>query len=87
MDFDLHIDENETPKDMLNGMCIHFEVSGFSGEWKQRRIDRCRTGRSGNGRYNMEVLQEDRIMYRAGNVQNPYGRWFTSEDIMLCKLI
>ena len=27
MDFDLHIDENETPKDMLNGMCIHFEVS------------------------------------------------------------
>ena len=28
----------------------------------------------------MEVLQEDRIMYRAGNVQNPYGRWFTSED-------
>ena len=39
------------------------------------------------GRYNMEVLQEDRIMYRAGNVQNPYGRWFTSEDIMLCKLI
>ena len=40
-----------------------------------------------NGRYNMEVLQEDRIMYRAGNVQNPYGRWYTSEDIMLCKLI
>ena len=37
MDFDLHIDENETPKDMLNGMCIHFEVSGFSGEWKQDR--------------------------------------------------
>lgn len=28
------------------------------------------------GRYNMEVLQEDRIMYRAGNAQNPYGRWF-----------
>ena len=22
-----HIDENEIPKDMLNGMCIHFEVS------------------------------------------------------------
>ena len=63
------------------------KIFGFSGEWKQRRIDRCRTGRSGNGRYNMEVLQEDRIMYRAGNVQNPYGRWFTSEDIMLCKLI
>jgi len=50
MDFDLHIDENETPKDMLNGMCIHFEVSGFSGEWKQRRIDKCRAGRSGKGR-------------------------------------
>ena len=31
------------------------------------------------GRYNMEVLQEDRIMYRAGNAQNPYGKWFTSE--------
>lgn len=31
------------------------------------------------GRYNMEVLQEDKIMYRAGNVENPYGRWFTSE--------
>lgn len=31
------------------------------------------------GRYNMEVLQEDRIMYRAGNAQNPYGRWFTGE--------
>ena len=31
------------------------------------------------GRYNMEVLQEDRIMYRAGNAQNPYGRWYTSE--------
>lgn len=31
------------------------------------------------GRYNMEVLQEDRIMYWAGNAQNPYGRWFTSE--------
>ena len=31
------------------------------------------------GRYNMEVLQEDRIMYRAGNAENPYGRWFTSE--------
>lgn len=27
MDFDLHIDENEIPKDMLNGMCIHFEAS------------------------------------------------------------
>ena len=53
MDFDLHIDENETPKDMLNGMCIHFEVSGFSGEWKQRRIDKCRAGRSGKGRWNM----------------------------------
>lgn len=31
------------------------------------------------GRYNIEVLQEDRIMYRAGNAKNPYGRWFTSE--------
>lgn len=31
------------------------------------------------GRYNVEVLQEDRIMYRAGNAENPYGRWFTSE--------
>ncbi|WP_139241839.1 hypothetical protein [Anaerosporobacter mobilis] len=31
------------------------------------------------GRYNMEVLQEGIIMYRAGNSQNPYGRWFTSE--------
>ena len=31
------------------------------------------------GRYNMEVLQEDKIMYRAGNAENPYGRWFTGE--------
>ena len=31
------------------------------------------------GRYNVEVLTEDRIMYRAGNSTNPYGRWFTSE--------
>ena len=31
------------------------------------------------GRYNIEVLQEDRVMYRAGNTENPYGRWFTSE--------
>ncbi len=31
------------------------------------------------GRYNVEVLQEDKIMYRAGNANNPYGRWFTSE--------
>ena len=31
------------------------------------------------GRYNVEVLQEDRIMYRAGNAENPYGRWFRSE--------
>lgn len=28
------------------------------------------------GRYNMEVLEEDRIMYRAGSADNPYGRWF-----------
>ena len=27
----------------------------------------------------MEVLQEDRTMYRAGNAQNCMGRWFTSE--------
>ncbi|WP_455717784.1 hypothetical protein, partial [Anaerosporobacter sp.] len=33
------------------------------------------------GRYNAEVLQEDIIMYRAGNSQNPYGRWFTSEPL------
>ena len=26
------------------------KIFGFSGEWKQRRIDRCRTGRSGKGR-------------------------------------
>ena len=26
------------------------KVSGFSGEWKQRRIDKCRAGRSGKGR-------------------------------------
>ena len=31
------------------------------------------------GRYNMEILQEDRIMYRAGDSQEEYGRWFTSE--------
>ena len=31
------------------------------------------------GRYNVEVLSEDRIMYRGGNSTNPYGRWFTSE--------
>ncbi len=31
------------------------------------------------GRYNMEILQEDRIMYRAGDSQKEYGRWFTSE--------
>ncbi len=31
------------------------------------------------GRYNMEILQEDRIMYRAGDSQKAYGRWFTSE--------
>ena len=26
------------------------KIFGFSGEWKQRRIDRCRAGRSGKGR-------------------------------------
>ncbi len=31
------------------------------------------------GRYNMEILQEDRIMYRAGDSNEAYGRWFTSE--------
>ena len=31
------------------------------------------------GRYNAIVLQEDTIMYRAGNSKNPYGRWFTSK--------
>lgn len=25
------------------------------------------------------IFQEDRIMFRAGNSQNPYGRWFTDE--------
>lgn len=30
-------------------------------------------------RYNVEVLSEDRIMYRGGNSTNPYGRWFSSE--------
>ena len=30
------------------------------------------------GRYNVEVLQEDRILFRAGNGSNPYGRWFAS---------
>lgn len=29
----------------------------------------------------MEILQEDRIMYRAGNSKNLYGRWFTSEPL------
>lgn len=31
------------------------------------------------GRYNMEILPEDRIYYRAGNSQNPLGQWFTTQ--------
>lgn len=31
------------------------------------------------GRYNMEVLAEDRVYYRAGNSDNPLGQWFTTE--------
>ena len=31
------------------------------------------------GRYNVEVLTEDRIYYRGGNSQNPLGQWFTTE--------
>ena len=29
---------------------MHKKIFGFSGEWKQRRIDKCRAGRSGKGR-------------------------------------
>ena len=31
------------------------------------------------GRYNTSVLQEDTILYRAGNSHNPMGQWFTVE--------
>lgn len=31
------------------------------------------------GRYNKTVLSEDTIFYRAGNVDNPLGQWFTRE--------
>ena len=31
------------------------------------------------GRYNKEVLKEDRIYYRGGNSNNPLGQWFTRE--------
>lgn len=30
------------------------------------------------GRYNVEVLAEDRIYYRGGNSQNLLGQWFTT---------
>ena len=39
-----------------------------------------RGSRKGNGgRYNVEILSEDRIMDHAGNSTNLYGRWFVSE--------
>ena len=54
------------------------KIFGFSGEWKQRRIDKCRTGRGGNTEYNMEYYRKIRIMYPGEVVfKNPYGRWFT----------
>ena len=31
------------------------------------------------GRYNAEVLVEDRIYYRGGNSDNALGQWFTTE--------
>lgn len=31
------------------------------------------------GRYNVEVLTEDRIYYRGGNSDNALGQWFTAE--------
>ena len=31
------------------------------------------------GRYNAEVLTEDKIYYRGGNSDNPLGQWFTAE--------
>ena len=31
------------------------------------------------GKYNIEVLTEDRIYYRAGQDGKPLGQWFTSE--------
>ena len=31
------------------------------------------------GRYNVEVLTEDRIYYRGGNSKSPLGQWFTTE--------
>ena len=37
-------------KNILNIIVPFKKVSGFSGEWKQRRIDKCRAGRSGKGR-------------------------------------
>ncbi|MBC1406130.1 hypothetical protein HB769_14975, partial [Listeria welshimeri] len=29
------------------------------------------------GRYNVEVLSEPRMLYRAGDAKNPFGQWFT----------
>ncbi|MDE7435893.1 MAG: hypothetical protein K2N01_08800, partial [Lachnospiraceae bacterium] len=31
------------------------------------------------GRYNVEILTEDRIYYRGGNSDNALGQWFTTE--------
>ena len=31
------------------------------------------------GRYNMEVLKENRVYYRGGSADNPMGQWFTTE--------
>ncbi len=31
------------------------------------------------GKYNMEVLKEDRVYYRAGDANKPLGQWFTSQ--------
>lgn len=31
------------------------------------------------GRYNRNILEKDRIFFRAGDSNNPYGRWFSSE--------
>ena len=31
------------------------------------------------GRYNVEILAEDKIYYRGGNSDNALGQWFTTE--------
>ena len=31
------------------------------------------------GRYNVRILEEDTILYRAGSSNNPMGQWFTTE--------